>query len=190
MIRSLFVLLVAFPVSARAADSKLAEPVAAFTLADGWVDFRLERDGRPVKGARVTVLVGNQIWAQGETGDTGEGTFPRPGATDCQVVFNLGSGPSAPIPLAFIADGTMTPARSPVRDGAAECCERPRKSVSAKPTPNERPAYAAVLAAMLLSPFGIAATFVLVSSLFLGWLLWQTSTRSTQHIRKSKRERR
>ncbi|MBP3954418.1 hypothetical protein J8F10_03825 [Gemmata sp. G18] len=118
----------------RAADP----PTASFTRADGWVNFTLERNGAPVVGARVTVLTGARVWASGETGPAGGGTFPLPvGRGDCQVVFNLGLGPSAPVPLTFSADGTVTPPRAPVL-GAAECCQPPERTPP--PPPSDRSA--------------------------------------------------
>jgi len=188
MIRSLFVLLAAFPVSVRA-DSKPVEPVAAFTLADGWVDFRLEKDGKPVKGARVTVLVGNRIWAQGETGDGGQGTFPRPTGTHCQVVFYLGSGPSAPIPLAFLDDTTVIPTRSPVRDGTGECCATYARRVTENRLPDEAPTLTTILRDRVIIGSGV----LVVGGVYLGYAVWRTRRHkhgSSQHTQRTQRERR
>ncbi|CAN0472354.1 unnamed protein product, partial [Phaeothamnion confervicola] len=103
-------------------------PVASFASADGFVDLALARAGQPVPGARVTVLVRSDAWSRadawagGATDVGGRWRFPRPPGADCQVVFDVGAGPTAPIPLALLPDGAVIPLSAPVRDGTAECC--------------------------------------------------------------------
>jgi hypothetical protein len=125
-------LLVAIPLATNSVTELVpSDPMVTFNLTDGWVDFHLEKDGKPVINARVKVLVGSQIWAEGETGETGRGTFPRPDGMYCQVVFDLGKGLFAPIPLSFLPDGTLSPTNAPVLSGNSECCEIPsRREVS------------------------------------------------------------
>jgi len=151
------------------ADPKAVEPVAAFALADGWIDFRVERDGKPVTAARVTVLVGKEVWARGETGDTGQGTFPRPPLRDCQVVFDLGTGPSAPVPLAFLPDGTVIPTRSPVRDGTAECC--------VTPTRRTQPVEQSVPTTSLRERLAIGLVVLAINFVCLGGVMWRARRR-------------
>lgn len=130
--------LVLFVAPLRAGDPPGEAPVASFALTDGWVDFQVTRAGAPVADARVTVLTGAEVWARGETGATGRGTFPKPNRPDCQVVFDFGAGPSAPVPLAFPSDGTVVPNRSPVLDGTAECCQPARRATAPPPAPASR----------------------------------------------------
>jgi hypothetical protein len=156
--------LVFFATALRASDPPADPPYASFVLADGWVDFVLERDGQPVADARVTVLVRAEVWARGETGPTGRGTFPRPPGRDCQVVFDLGAGPSAPVPLAFLDEGTVIPTRSPVLDGTAECCVLPTRS---KPASRQSPEPSATLRDRLV----IGVAVVVVNGLWLAWAL-------------------
>lgn len=166
------------------ADPKAVEPVASFALADGWIDFRLERDGKPVTSARVTVLVGTEVWARGETDETGQGTFPRPPGRDCQVVFDLGSGPSAPVPLAFLPDGTVIPTRSPVRDGTAECC--------VTPTRRTQPVEDSVRSTSLPERLAIGLVVLAFNCICLGVAMWRDRRRNPdpRKTRRTKHERR
>ncbi|QEG26859.1 hypothetical protein GobsT_16070 [Gemmata obscuriglobus] len=151
------------PLSA-AGPAAPAPPEASFTLAGGWVEFVVERNGRPVADARVTVLVGATVWATGETGPTGRGTFPRPaGRDDCQVVFDFGFGASAPIPLTVSDGGTVTPARAPVL-GAVECCQPVRR-----PAPPASPAPPTVPWGVRLALAGAVAFLGPAVALALWW---------------------
>ncbi|QJW93134.1 hypothetical protein [Frigoriglobus tundricola] len=173
-------------VPALAADPKAVEPVASFALVDGWVDFTLERDGKPVADARATVLVGAERWASGETGGTGRGTFPRPPGTNCQVVFDLGAGPSAPVPLTFLSNDSVIPTRAPVRDGTAECCVTPpRRPQPTEPQPPERSTPLTPLRDRLI----IGAAAVAVNGIWLTWALRRTRRDDSQPSKKRRTQR-
>jgi hypothetical protein len=100
-------------------------PEASFRVIDGWLHVRVTDAGRPMPGVHVRCLVGATVWASGQTDADGQGAFPRPTGDWCQLVFDLGAGPSAPVPLTFLPDGTAVPVASPVRDGTAACCVMP-----------------------------------------------------------------
>jgi hypothetical protein len=113
---SLLALLV-FAAPVRADDG----PTVEFALKDGWVNLRLHAGTTPVTDAKLIVFVGDGVWAEGETDEKGNGTFPRPAAANCQVVFQYTTGSSAPIPLTFSGD-TITPASAPVGGVRPPCC--------------------------------------------------------------------
>jgi hypothetical protein len=94
-------------------------------VADGWLTVRVTDGPKPRSGVSVTCLVGATVWASGETDADGRGSFPTPTAEWCQFVFDLGVGPSAPVPLTLLKDGTVVPVSSPVLDGTADCCVVP-----------------------------------------------------------------
>jgi len=153
---------VLFCAPVRAAESPADVPVASFEVIDGWIEFKVERDGKPVTGARVTVLVGATVWATGETGPEGRGTFPVPRGGSCQLTFEFGAGPSAPVPLSVLDDKTVVPNRAPVYDGTAQCCVVPPKTPR---PPEER--------SLLAGPLGVAFAVFVLNALFVGWLWWR-----------------
>lgn len=169
MISAMIGLLVAMPLASRGvSEPVMSDPVVTFTLSDGWVDFCLEKDGKPVSNAQVTILVGSQIWANGQTGDSGRGSFPRPSGMYCQVVFDLGKGPSAPVPLNFLSDGTLIPTHSPVQSSTADCCTiLPRRVVSSPPDVTPK----TLTGSSLRDRVTIGAAVLLVNGAILGWAL-------------------
>ena len=114
-------------------------PTVDFTLKDGWVNLRLHAGTTPVTDAKMIVFVGDGVWAEGETDDKGNGTFPRPSAANCQVVFKYETGTSAPVPLTFTGD-TITPASAPVGGARPPCClvASPAAPSAAPPDPLAR----------------------------------------------------
>ncbi len=55
------------------------EPQVAFGVKDGWVEFTLAQDDKPVPDAQVRVFTTNgHKFAEGETGPGGRGEFPLP----------------------------------------------------------------------------------------------------------------
>jgi hypothetical protein len=113
--------------TAQVAQSTRVElPEVFMEMKDGWIRLRIVDNGNPVSGAKVQCLVGTQVWASGETDADGRGEFPRPTGEWCQLVIDLGAGPSAPIPLSFLKDGTVIPLSSNIRDGTAACCVLPK----------------------------------------------------------------
>lgn len=167
MCRIVLAALVCMAASPALADDAPAPnpPIARFELEDGWVNVSLERDGKPVPNARMKVLVDKgafdkQLWAEGELEDVGRGTFPRPPGKYCQVVFDLGDGPVAPIPLNFLSDG-LVPTESPVRDGKSVCCLVPSRGTKAEDVdgPNWR------------EPVVIGVAVLVVNGVVIGWVL-------------------
>lgn len=146
-------------------------PTATFEVEDGWVNVRLQRDGKPVPNTRLKVLVERQLWAEGEMGDEGLGTFPRPRGMYCQLVFDMGAGPAAPIPLNFLPDGTLVPTESPVRDGTAACCVKPASALtSSVPSDSSE----APTPPWWQGRWQIAAAVLGVNGSVLGWVYWRS----------------
>ncbi|WP_171474732.1 hypothetical protein [Frigoriglobus tundricola] len=96
---------------------------------------------------------------------------PAPAGRDCQIVFDVGAGPSAPIPLALLPDGSVIPLNAPVRDGTAECC-RPVDPAPVVAPPPRPPASPVTLWHRLL--FG--AVVLAVNGLVMGWA-WRRGQR-------------
>lgn len=117
MTRLALIALLAFASPLKAADG----PTVEFALADGWVNLRLHAGDTPVTDAKLVVLVGDGVWAEGETGERGQGSFLRPKAATCQVVFVYSTGTSAPVPLTFHGD-TLTPTSAAVGGVKPPCC--------------------------------------------------------------------
>ena len=117
MTRLALIALLAFAPPLKADDG----PTVEFTLADGWVNLRLHAGDTPVTEAKLVVLVGDGVWAEGETGEKGQGSFLRPKAATCQVVFVYSTGTSAPVPLTFHGD-TLTPTSAAVGGVKPPCC--------------------------------------------------------------------
>lgn len=109
-------------------------PTVEFAVADGWVSLRLHKGDTPVADARIFVLVGDGLWAEGDTDADGRGSFPKPTADACQVVFAYSTGSSAPVPLAFKGDA-VTPPSAVVGGAKPPCCLTP--DVPAGPPPDE-----------------------------------------------------
>lgn len=117
-------------------------PTVEFALADGWVNLRLHAGDTPVTDAKMVVLVGEVVWAEGETDAQGKGTFPQPTAATCQVVFVYSTGTSAPVPLTFTGD-TLTPLSSRVGGVRPACCPLGfGADVQPAPAPAEDPSLA------------------------------------------------
>jgi hypothetical protein len=179
-------LLAAMPLNTSGvSEPESSDPIVTFSLGDAWVDFRLEKNGKPVVAARVRILVGSQTWAEGETGETGRGTFPRPDSMYCQVVFDLGKGPSAPVPLTFLADGTVIPTQSPVLSGTSDCCVIPSRRV-ASPSPDVT--LQTSTGTSWRDRVTIGAAVLLVNGTILGWILRRPrhSQNPTERITENK----
>ena len=97
------------------------DPCAEFAVEDGWVSLRLHRDNIPIPEARIVVLIGEGIWAEGVTGENGNASFPKPTSDSCQVTFVYTTGNSNPVPLSFIGDG-VAPTRAYLTGARPVCC--------------------------------------------------------------------
>jgi hypothetical protein len=113
------------------------------------------------------VLASGELWANGETGEQGNGTFPRPTGDSCQVIFHLQNGPSAPIPLAFLPDATVIPTRSRVRIATGDCCSPPPR-----PIPRSSPASPPITRSTVRNAITVAVTVATGICLCLVW--WRT----------------
>jgi hypothetical protein len=144
-----FILAIAAPV--RADD---AGPTVAFAVNDGWVNLRLHKGDTPVTDAHILVLVGEGLWAEGDTDADGKGSFPKPNAETCQVVFNYSTGSSAPVPLTFTGD-VVTPATAVVGGAKPPCCLPPQPARDGSASPDD--------AAMNRQRLGVFAAVLLVA---------------------------
>lgn len=131
-------------------------PTVDFAVADGWVNLRLYAGDTPVTDAKIMVFVGDTVWAEGETGATGTGTFQRPKADHCQVVFLYTTGASAPVPLTFSGDA-VTPASAPVGGARPPCClvAPPYTPAASQPDPLSQSRY--IVFAVVLVVLGAVA---------------------------------
>jgi len=128
-------------------------PEAAFAIdSSGWLTIRLTDGGRPVPGASVRCLVGTHVYAEGETDDNGGGSFPKPTSGTCQMVFDMGKGLAAPIPLTFIDKTRVVPTSAAVRDGSLACCRPsavpPTAADPPRPAPTPAPVWPLSLAGL------------------------------------------
>jgi hypothetical protein len=100
-----------------------AEPQATFTLKNGWVEFALRKDGRPVANATIQVINehGKNL-GDGETGENGQTAFPLPpGASFVVVEIKAGERTADPIRL-YKRDSSVEPARVLLSYGLRSCC--------------------------------------------------------------------
>lgn len=75
-----------------------AEPQVAFNLKDGWVEFVIRQDGRPVPNVIIRILNdGGNKFAEGETGPEGQTTFPPPPGSSFLVEIKAGERTADPI---------------------------------------------------------------------------------------------
>jgi hypothetical protein len=99
-----------------------AKPEASFALVDGWIEARVEQDGKPVAGARVEVFdVIGAPFAQGETAEQGIGTFPRPKGHTCRLAVTIGGKPCESVLLTFEGE-SVSPARVQLTFNDRSCC--------------------------------------------------------------------
>jgi hypothetical protein len=112
----------------RPAVAHAAEPQVAFVVADGWVEFALTQDGRPVAGAQVRVFAATgHRYADGETGPEGRGVFPLPPGPSFRVEIKLGDRTADPILLTPVGDHVV-PTEVLLSFGLAPCCKVPSRA--------------------------------------------------------------
>src|SRR3954469_22529686 len=113
-----------------------ARPEASFALVDGWIEARIEQDGKPVAGARVEVFdVIGAPFAQGETAEQGVGTFPRPRGHTCRLAVTIGGKPCDSVLLPFEGE-SASPPRVQLTFGDRSCC---RTTGRGRPPYDEEP---------------------------------------------------
>lgn len=165
--------------------SHAAEPQISFAVKNRWVKFTLTHDDQPVTNGMVRVLDGGgNSFAEGETGDNGQGEFPLPPGRLFRVEIKIGNRTADLIPITSIAGNRVIPDRVLLSFGLAPCCrmvsrgvlEGPRTPVSSLPEPAQEKE--------ILSPVWLPATgavFLLLggTTLVVVALRHSTSTANT-----------
>lgn len=130
-----------------AASRGTAEPHVGFVLKNGWVECTLHQEGKPISDAVIHVIDdGGKNFAEGQTGDDGQGAFPLPRGTWFTVEIKTGERTADPIRL-FKLNGNVEPARVLLSYGLRPCCrlKAPRDTptvdaaVFAPPEPRDTP---------------------------------------------------
>jgi len=144
------------------------EPQVAFVVKDGWVEFTLAQDDKPVPDAQVRVFTTNgHKFAEGETGPGGRGEFPLPPGHSFRVEIKLGDRTADPILLTPI-DNHVVPTNVLLSFGLAPCCKVPSRGMfgsevqdapTTSPTatsPGSFPIWAQVVCSVLFTALGIS----------------------------------
>lgn len=98
------------------------EPQAAFALKGGWVECKVEQDGRPLGNAGLVILDGHgNKFADGETDDSGLGQFPAPAGASFTLEIKTGTKTSDPIRLLKVGS-RIEPATVLLSYGLRPCC--------------------------------------------------------------------
>ena len=132
----LALLLVAMTASVAAAD----EPRAAFALKDGWVELALQQDGKPVADASVQIIDDKgQPFGDGETGPSGQASFPAPRGASFTLEIKAAGRTSDPIRL-YMMDQRLEPARVLLSYGLRPCCRfKSQSDTPTEPAPETTP---------------------------------------------------
>jgi hypothetical protein len=102
------------------------KPEISFALVDGWVETRVEHDGKPVPKAIIRVFdVIGAPYAEGETAENGVGSFPKPREHTCRVAMNILGKECESILLRFDKDNKIYPPRVQVTFNDRSCCVVP-----------------------------------------------------------------
>jgi hypothetical protein len=142
-----------------------AEPQVSFGVKDGWVEFTLTHDDKPVADAQVRVFTTNgHQFAEGETGPGGRGEFPLPTDHSFRVEIKIGDHTADPILLTPI-DDHVVPTNVLLSFGLAPCCKVPSRgtfgsesrdqSQPASP-PGSFPIWAQVVCSVLFTALGVS----------------------------------
>ena len=144
------------------------EPQVAFVVKDGWVEFTLAQDDKPVPDAQVRVFTTNgHKFADGETGPGGRGLFPLPRGHFFLVEIKIGDRTADPILLTPI-DNHVVPTNVLLSFGLAPCCKVPSRGMfgsevqdapTTSPTatsPGSFPIWAQVVCSVLFTALGIS----------------------------------
>ncbi len=168
-------MLVAITASVAGAD----EPRAAFVLKDGWVELALKQDGKPIADAAVQIIDEKGTpFGEGETGATGQASFPAPRGTSFTLEIKSAGRTSDPIRL-HMMEQRLEPARVLLSYGLRPCCRF--KSQSDEPTP-EAPTEAAAEAVPIQTPY-------LYRVLLVGMIVWLPWLAVAFLVRKYRRSR-
>ena len=103
------------------------EPRVAFKLKDGFVEFALRQDGKPIAATIDVIDEHGKKIAAGETGPEGESAFPLPGGASFTVEIKAEARTADPIRLYRTKNG-IEPARVLLSYGLRPCCRGRAKS--------------------------------------------------------------
>jgi hypothetical protein len=103
------------------------EPQVAFKVRKGFVELQLQKEGHPVPNAAITVRdhLGG-IFAEGETGAKGEGSFPLPKSPSFSLEFRVEGRLSQPITLTLVG-GEVVPMEVLLNFELRACCRIPSR---------------------------------------------------------------
>lgn len=149
------------------APARAAEPQVAFVVKDGWVEFTLTSDDKPVPDAQVRVFDGQGgKFAEGETGPAGRGEFPLPPGHSFRVEIRIGDRTADPILLTPI-DDHVVPTNVLLSFGLAPCCRVPSRGGmfgsggpdapnTSRPAPGSIPVWMQVVGSILFTFLGVS----------------------------------
>lgn len=159
------------------------EPQVVFGVKDGWVEFSLTQDDKPVADALVRVFTTDgHRFAEGETGPGGRGLFPLPPGHSFRVEIKVGDRTSDSILLTPI-DDHVVPTNVLLSFGLAPCCRVPSRGmfgsgeqeVPSTTSPASTPIWAQVVCSVLFTALGVS-------------IIWLSRCRSSQTDRLPSRE--
>lgn len=103
------------------------EPQVAFKVRKGFVELELQKEGKPVPNAAITVRdhLGG-IFAEGETGPKGEGSFPLPKSPSFSLEFRVDGRLSQPVTLTMVG-GEVVPMEVLLNFELRACCRIPSR---------------------------------------------------------------
>jgi len=103
------------------------EPQVAFKVRKSFVELQLQKEGHPVPNAAITVRdhLGG-IFAEGETGSKGEGSFPLPKSPSFSLEFRVEGRLSQPITLTLVG-GEVVPMEVLLNFELRACCRIPSR---------------------------------------------------------------
>lgn len=103
------------------------EPQVAFKVRMGFVELELQKEGKPVPNAAITVRdhLGG-IFAEGETGPKGEGSFPLPKSPSFSLEFRVDGRLSQPVTLTMVG-GEVVPMEVLLNFELRACCRIPSR---------------------------------------------------------------
>lgn len=100
-----------------------AEAQISFQTKKGWISFTLEKEGAPVADALVQILDENgAVFAEGTTGEKGQGQFPLPTGEQIKVEVKIGERSADTIVLTRSGDKVF-PEEVLLSYGSKPCCK-------------------------------------------------------------------
>ena len=103
------------------------EPQVAFHVRKGFVELQLQKEGHPVPNAAITVRDHlGAVFAEGETGAKGEGSFPLPKSPSFSMEFRVDGRLSQPVTLTLVG-GEVVPMEVLLNFELRACCRIPSR---------------------------------------------------------------